>query len=363
MKISNDLDGFFKFLKRNESKKIFIITGKNSFSKSGAKKLLNLNSKKKLGIYYKKNLYPEISELKKIFFEVKKFNPKIIFAIGGGSVIDYAKIVSVLDNSKEIKKIIVKKRLRKKKYLTVAVPTTAGSGAEVTPSAVIYINKTKYSVENQKILPNKYFLIPKLTISNSKKNKAASGFDAISQSIESLISMKSDKDSVKFACKSLHYSLNNFVNFVNNPNIFNAKQMMIAANLSGKAIAISKTIAPHALSYPFTAHFGVPHGHAVSLTLEKFLFFNYKNADYSKSDFNLADRFKLIFKATKTKNIKDLTLFLNKLKRLSGLTDDFFKLGININKDSTKILRGVNKSRLNNNPVPINLEDLISIIK
>ena len=51
--------------------------------------------------------------------------------------------------------------------------------------------------------------------------------------------------------------------------------MCLAANLSGKAISISKTIAPHAVSYPFTSYYGISHGHAVSLTLEKFLKFNF----------------------------------------------------------------------------------------
>ena len=64
-------------------------------------------------------------------------------------------------------------------------------------------------------------------------------------------------------------------------------KMCIAANLSGEAISISKTTAPHALSYPFTSYFGIPHGHAVSLTLNKFLKFNFKNLKSSVSSFDL----------------------------------------------------------------------------
>ena len=64
-----------------------------------------------------------------------------------------------------------------------------------------------------------------------------------------------------YAKKSLKLSLANFENFVNKPN-YNNLWASIAANLSGKAISISKTTAPHALSYPFTAYFNIPHGHA-----------------------------------------------------------------------------------------------------
>ena len=69
--------------------------------------------------------------------------------------------------------------------------------------------------------------------------------------------------------------------------------MLIASNLAGKAINISKTTAPHAISYPFTSHFGISHGHAVSLTLNEFLKFNYKNMKLSKSNFDLKNRYKI----------------------------------------------------------------------
>ena len=104
--------------------------------------------------------------------------------------------------------------------------------------------------------------------------------------------------------------------------------MLLAANMSGRAIAISKTTAPHAISYPFTAHFGIPHGHAVSLTLDKLLLFNFQYAKHSQVNFDLLNRYKLIFKLTKTKNITELVQFIKKLKRLSGLEDNLELLGI-----------------------------------
>ena len=76
--------------------------------------------------------------------------------------------------------------------------------------------------------------------------------------------------------------------------------MMVGANLAGKAINIYKTTLPHAISYPFTAHFGIPHGHAVALTLDKLLLFNFQYAKHSQVNFDLLNRYKLIFKLTKT---------------------------------------------------------------
>ena len=96
-------------------------------------------------------------ELKEII-KIKEFSPDIIIAVGGGSVIDYAKIANVLTDSSNIDKEIANSTYEIKKFSKlVAIPTTAGSGAEVTSNAVMYINKIKYSVEGDKLKPDLFF--------------------------------------------------------------------------------------------------------------------------------------------------------------------------------------------------------------
>ena len=85
-----------------------------------------------------------------------------------------------------------------------------------------------------------------------------------------LISKKSNDQSVEYASKSLRVSISSYISFLNEPNLKNATEMSIAANLAGKAINISKTTVPHAASYPFTSLFNISHGHAVGLFFEKF---------------------------------------------------------------------------------------------
>ena len=138
--------------------------------------------------------------------------------------------------------------------------------------------------------------------------------------------------------------------------------MSVAANLSGNAISISKTTAPHAVSYPFTSLFNISHGHAVALNLAKFLKFNYKNIAKSICDFNLHDRFKIIFEITKTQNINELAMFLENIAKKTGLELDFKELGINVKKDLSIILDGVNDQRLKNNPIKISKKDISNII-
>ena len=146
----------------------------------------------------------------------------------------------------------------------------------------------------------------------------------------------------------LKISLVNFQKFVNKQNYDNTMKMSIAANLSGKAISISKTTAPHALSYPFTSYFGIPHGHAVSLTLNDFLKFNYEHLKYSFLNFDLKKRYQIIFNLAKVNNIQDLDCFLNKIKINTGLENNLKKLGVSIKSDYRKILSGVNVQRLKN---------------
>ena len=138
--------------------------------------------------------------------------------------------------------------------------------------------------------------------------------------------------------------------------------MCLAANLSGEAISISKTTAPHAVSYPFTSIYKISHGHAVSLTLNKFLKFNYENLESADCNFDLQERFKIIFAATKTKNINELNNFLKKLKTEANLESNFEKLGINIKKDYESIISGVNLLRLSNNPIKLEKKNLKKII-
>ena len=314
--------------------------------------------------FFKKSKYPNVVELKRIILSIKKFNPDSIVAVGGGSVLDYAKIANCISEISNLENQIInsKYKLKKSKQL-IAIPTTAGSGAEVTSNAVIYVNKIKYSFEGFELVPDEFIINPKLVLNLNLKLKSSAGFDAISQSIESLISVKSNLKSYNFAVKSLKFSLNSYIDYLKRPNLKNSYDMALAANLSGKAISISKTTAPHAISYPFTSHFSIDHGHAVSLTLNKFLKFNYKNMQHSKCDFSLKNRYKKIFELTKSKNINDLDQFLIKLKKRAGLEDNFEKLGINIDKSMNRILNGVNLMRLKNNPVDLQVKDLTDILK
>jgi len=342
-----------------------LICGENSFEASGASKILkDLLKNKELKIFKKKFSYPELNELNRIIESLNDFSPDLILAVGGGSVIDYAKIANVVDVRPDLADLIVNYSYPfKKKYCKLAViPTTAGSGAEVTSNAVIYLDGIKHSFESQLLIRDNFFLIPEFLISAPNKIKASAGFDAIAQALESLVSKKSNDQSVDYASKSLRVSINSYISFLNNPNLKNATEMAIASNLAGKAINISKTTAPHAVSYPFTSLFNVSHGHAVGLFFEKFFQFNYENKDKSETSFDLKKRFDLIFNLFDVQAINDFNSKISLIKKKAKLEDNLQTLNINIKQSSDEIIKGINLLRLGNNPVKIGEKDIYNII-
>ena len=357
-------EDILKYINDKSFKKIFVLCGKKSFLNSGAENLLKNISNKEIKLFYKKSEIPILEELIEIIKDIKNFKPDLFLAIGGGAVIDYAKIANVVDIRPDLAELIVNYTYPfKKKYTKLAViPTTAGSGAEVTSNAVIYVDGIKHSFESELLIPDHFFLIPEFLISAPNKIKASSGFDAIAQALESLVSRKSNDKSVEYASKSLRVSVNSFISFINEPNMKNSTEMSIASNLAGKAISISKTTAPHAASYPFTSLFNISHGHAVSLFFEKFFKFNYDNIDKSETSFDLKKRFDLIFNLFDVQDINGFNSKISLIKKSANLEDDLTKFNIDIIKSSEDVLKGINLLRLGNNPVKIDGKDILNII-
>ena len=361
----NSTEDIKNFINDKGFKKIFVLCGKKSFVTSGAeiffKKLLNTKETK---LFYKESEIPILEELIKIIKDIKSFKPDLILAVGGGAIIDYAKIANIVDVRDDLADLIINYNYPfTKKYTKLAViPTTAGSGAEVTSNAVIYVNGVKHSFESELLIPDNFFLIPEFLMSAPNKIKASAGFDAIAQALESLVSKKSNNQSVEYASKSLKISVNNYISFLNNPNLKNATEMSIASNLAGKAISISKTTAPHATSYPFTSLFNISHGHAVGLFFESFFKFNFDNLKRSETSFDLKKRFDLIFNLLDVKNINDFNSKITLMKKKAKLEDNLGILNININQDAEKILKGINLLRLGNNPIKISEKDIYKII-
>lgn len=174
---------------------------------------------------------------------------------GGGSTIDCGKYVSY--------KLGIPHR---------AIPTTAGTGSEVTKFAVFTRDGKKFSLEDDKLIPEEYELIPELITTLPTIHTISSGLDALSQSIESFWSPEATPKSRFFSTKAVHLITASLPGCLANPeNEYLRKNMMLAANYSGRAINITRTSICHAISYSLTERQGIPHGIACAMTLVPFM--------------------------------------------------------------------------------------------
>ena len=349
--------------------KIFLVTGKTSYVRSGAKEFIEAS----LGDYeyvrfsdFEENpKYEDAIRGTKIFIDS---GCDLIVAIGGGSAMDTAKLISAFAANTEVDGLNIVKGLEhisKKGSPLIAIPTTAGTGSETTHFAVVYHQKKKYSVASEHIFPEAAVLNSALTMSQPKYLTACSGLDALSQATESFWSVNSTNESQQDAKEAISLLLKGLVQAVNAPDEKSREMVMKGAYLAGKAINVSKTTAAHAVSYAFTTFYSIPHGHAVFLTLPEFLEYNYgvsqddlndsRGSEYVKKAIeNLFD----LFGVESASEGKD---YLKKLASSIGIELSLEKLGISNYED--KIVGNVNMERLGNNPRKISKDGLLTLLR
>ena len=347
-------------LSQFQAKNLFLVTGNNSYEISGAKKYLTeLLLPYNVTHFCQFKSYPKIEDVINGIELYKKSGCETTIAVGGGSVIDMAKLVTFFAENDlrplEFLKNPVKETL--KKISLAAIPTTAGSGSEATKFAVLYIDKQKFSVENESLLPSVAIIDPELTMSMSGHTTAVTGADALCQAIESYWNINSNKESKAFAGTSLKLIVANLEKAVNNPDPDSRLAMAKAAHLSGKAINITRTTACHAISYPLTTYFGIPHGHAVALTMSKIFEINSseKNTvlNNNLNQEHLAETMKEICKYFGCEQPNQFTQKWETMMSNIGMEKNYRNLGVSKQSDFDLILNNINIERLKNNPVKI----------
>lgn len=337
----DDISKLSLLFQKYNAKNILCFCGKKSFEDIKSK--INFNSFN-VDFYNDFSNNPKDEEVKLAYDKLDK-NYDLIVAIGGGSVIDFAKVYKyyLYKNTNQIIPLI-------------AAPTTAGTGSEVTSFAVVYIDNVKHSLEDKILLPNDFLIDYKLLYNLSKYQKACTAFDAFAQAIESFWSVNANKTSKDYAKNALMLCRDNLVDYVNQTNEINAKAMAKASNYAGMAINITKTTLPHALSYKFTSDYNLPHGHAVALSLPK-VFFYHLDANHTNDTRGLEYHKNMMSELCEILDIKDISYFTNMLEKI-GLEYHLDKLDI---KNIDIIIKSVNTQRLKNNPVSPSYDDTLRV--
>lgn len=341
-------------LKRIDAQKVFLVTGRSSFTLSGAKSEIENQLFDFDCVEFKEfQINPDLEDVKRGISIFGKENCDVIIAVGGGSVIDVAKLInyyhqSPLDN-------LDAASLENKDFSPVpliCIPTTAGSGSEATHFAVMYVKNIKHSIADPKLMPAQVIIDPILHYSQTPYQKAVSGIDAFAQAVESLWNVNSTDESVVYAEQAIQTIWRNLEKAVLDNDANAHWALALGANLAGRAINITKTTAPHALSYGFTKALGLPHGHAVALSIPFFIKYHAgiqeeecndnRGADHVNQ---VIDRIAYLLDVRTEALSREVILFFERL----GVSVKFAEL--KISKQLFKeVAQGINYERLKNNP-------------
>lgn len=261
------------------SRKALFLTSP-SFEKNGTvKRILEKNPQiKKVIAQVQPN--PDFDYLRNTHLEILKEGTfEVIVALGGGSVIDSAKVFSVLSesNSFEFVEKLIRGTLPKNNYKLIpiiAVPTTAGTGSEVTPWATVWDNaeKKKYSLHLPDLWPQSALLDPELSLSLPLGITISTALDALSHALESLWNKNRNPVTSLFAVEAAKEILWTLPRLKEDPaNLELRGKMLLASTHAGFAFSNTSTSIAHAISYYLTSHFGVSHGLACGFSLPDIL--------------------------------------------------------------------------------------------
>lgn len=346
-------------------KKIFLVTNRDAFELSGAEERLKpLLDSGKVTRFCDFSPNPKFEDIMKGVVLYNELNPDLVIGVGGGSAMDMAKMIrGIAKADNPLKCAIGKEDPKSNLPPLIVAPTTAGTGSEITPFAAFYVEGIKYSFHNDFVLPDELVMDQTLAMSLPPLVTAFTAMDAFGQGIESYWSVRSTEKSRKFSKKAIKLIYENVHKAVNNPDLGTRESMMWGANYAGKAIAIAQTTACHSISYPMTSRFGVPHGHAVGLTLGAVLEYN---AGITDADCVDPRRAKYVRKAIGeivemlgAKDAADARYKITQMIRNIGLETRLSERGIDID---TVVKEGFNPARMKNNPRHINETSLREIL-
>lgn len=339
----SSINELLPILQRYAPDRIFLVRGKSSYVACGAETVMNevcTTLRCSVTEFYNFEENPKIEDVQKGISLLHSSGSSLIVGIGGGSVLDMSKLLRFFYSySGEATGYEFTKERELLPLITL--PTTAGTGSEATHFSVLYKDKVKYSVEHKDMLPDVAIVYPPFTYNNPKYLTACTGFDALAQAIESYWNVNATEESDEYAEKAIRLLWPNLPIAVNFPTQEARNNVSEGAYWAGRAINITKTTAPHAFSYPFTAYYGYPHGHAVALTFP-FFYQLYMNKSTS---------WKLHF--FKEALNQDMSEYIESIGLCSKLKDS-----ININE----IINECNISRMKNYPLTFEKESVFDFL-
>ena len=351
------------------AKTVMVVTGKASYEQSGAKEVVEAALQGDNIVHFSDfSVNPKIEDAEKGVSVALEAGVDLIIGVGGGSVMDMAKLIKAFYFAPEKSKQLAKGDLAMSDpgIPMILIPTTAGSGSEATHFAVVYIGLDKYSLASRYLLPDGVILDGSLIASASHYQMACNGLDALAQAIESAWAAGSTEESREYSFKAVSLCAQYLKEVLATSAHENAFQGMIeAAHLAGRAINISKTTAAHAWSYAFTSHYDVPHGHAVWLTLPQIFEMHASAVSGDVTDPRGFDHLKTVMEHLMAiLNINSVTGSSDQLKaylQTINVKSDMSTVGADTIEKRRFLSKQVNMQRMSNNPIELTAEHVKQI--
>ncbi|MDR3793437.1 MAG: iron-containing alcohol dehydrogenase [Terracidiphilus sp.] len=221
---------------------------------------------------------PSVSGFNAILARTQSFKPDAVIGLGGGSALDVAKLVAaLLDGAQKVNEVFGIGQVKGRKPLLVCLPTTAGTGSEVSPNAILLdeTDNIKKGVVSPFLVPDAAFVDAELTLSVPPAVTAATGLDALTHCIEAYTNKFAHPVVDVWALEGIRRIAESLVEAVEQPSSLAAREKMALGSLyGGLCLGPVNTAAVHALSYPLGGWFHIPHGHANAILLPHVMRFN-----------------------------------------------------------------------------------------
>jgi alcohol dehydrogenase len=241
---------------------------------------------------------PELTDLQHWIEDLKSESITQVVALGGGSVIDTAKVMAYMlaNLDVELETSLQQPSIAKTTSLPlIVIPTTSGTGSEVTPFATVWDSATQKKFSLTNVTPTVAILDAHLTLSLPRQETLYPALDALSHALESLWNKNRTVQSQEHAIQSIEGICEALPQVLQqHQNLAARKTLQQAATLAGLAISQTKTAIAHAISYPLTLKFGLPHGLACSFTIPTLI--QYYGAEKLKLEPRIADKILVLFK-------------------------------------------------------------------
>jgi len=351
--------------------KVLIVFGNQSFSACGAEAVFEDILRSFTVVSFSEfSPNPKFDEALIGVGKCRDAQPDVILAVGGGSVIDMAKTIAAFQTVPGHERDLVVGSYKPEKLdipPLIAIPTTAGTGAEATHFAVLYLEGTKYSLALPELLPA-VSVLDSTYLDNLPRHVAASStFDALCQSIESFWAKGANRESREYSEKSLKILIELLPRAIIRPDASDNDNLLRAANLAGKAINITKTTAPHALSYRLTSAHGISHGHAAAMTLGAFFVFHESAIKGGEFDVaSLRELEEISCRLYSILGVGSAGAAYTKWYQLMidcGLDTKLSGVPFSESDDLLDIASSVNTERLGNHPLRLSTENLLEVMR